>query len=83
MSNYVAFHRGKQKTLAYLKMRELEDRLSANAFIRVHKSFIVAIKQIASLDNNEIILKNRAERIPLGSNYKDSFLLKMKEKLFF
>ncbi len=30
MSNYVAFHRGTQKTLAYLTLKELEERLPGN-----------------------------------------------------
>lgn len=44
MNNYVAFHRGPQKTLAYLTMKELEDRLPNSQFMRVHKSYIVALR---------------------------------------
>ncbi|OJW31497.1 MAG: hypothetical protein BGO54_13625 [Sphingobacteriales bacterium 46-32] len=81
MNNYVAFHRGQQKTLAYLTMKELEERLPNSQFMRVHKSYIVALKQISSMENNELILKKLPKRIPIGANYKDAFMERMKNKL--
>lgn len=81
MNNYVAFHRGKTKTLAYLTMKELEDRLPASQFMRVHKSYIVAIKEIALMENNELILKKTSKHIPIGANYKEAFMEKMKNRL--
>jgi two-component system, LytTR family, response regulator len=81
MNNYIAFHRGNQKTLAYLTMKELEERLPSNGFMRVHKSFIVALKQISSMENNELVLKKSKNRIPIGANYKDIFLKRMEQKL--
>lgn len=81
MNNYVAFYRGKQKTLAYLNLKELEERLPASQFMRVHKSFIVALKQISFMENNELILKNIPVKIPIGANYREAFLEKMRSKL--
>ncbi|WP_419802290.1 LytR/AlgR family response regulator transcription factor [Mucilaginibacter sp.] len=81
MSNYIFFHRGTQKTLVYLTIKELEVRLPAFQFIRVQKSYIVAIKQIMAIENGSLILKGRTERIPLGNNYKEAFMEKMKFKL--
>ncbi len=77
MNNYIAFHRGKEKILAYSTMKEVEDRLPKNLFMRVHKSYIVALKQIATVENSQLLMKNRAEKIPLGSNYKDLFMQRM------
>jgi DNA-binding LytR/AlgR family response regulator len=81
MSNYIAFHRGTQKTLAYLTLRELEERLPDVQFIRVHKSYIIAIREISFMEHNELILKKSKQRIPIGANYKEAFLTKMKDKL--
>lgn len=81
MNNYVAFHRGPQKTLAYLTMKELEERLPSGQFMRVHKSYIVALKQISLMENNELILKKLPKRIPIGANYKEAFMERMKDKL--
>ncbi|OLE62926.1 MAG: DNA-binding response regulator, partial [Bacteroidetes bacterium 13_1_20CM_4_60_6] len=41
MKNYVAIHSGGRKTLVYTSMKEIEDRLPAKHFLRVHKSFII------------------------------------------
>ena len=42
---------------------------------------IVALKQISSMENNELILKKVAQRIPIGANYKEVFMERMKSKL--
>lgn len=79
MSNYVAYHCGAKKTLCYQTLKDAEDKLRSNTFIRVHKSYIVAIKQIIAIENNEIILKNATVKIPIGISYKESFLKKMNQ----
>jgi two-component system, LytTR family, response regulator len=81
MNNYIAFHRGSQKTIVYLSMKDLEERLPTCNFMRIHKSYIVALKQISSIENNELILKKTAAKIPIGSNYKDIFMKRMEQKL--
>jgi DNA-binding LytR/AlgR family response regulator len=81
MNNYIAFHRGPQKTLVYLTLKELEERLPTSNFMRIHKSYIVALKQISSMENNELVLKKSGGRIPIGANYKDIFMKRMEQKL--
>lgn len=81
MNNYVSFVCIDDKTLAYLTLRELEDRLPPCNFIRVHKSYIVSIKGIKAIDNSEILIKKEDARVPIGANYKESFLERMREKL--
>jgi len=74
MSNYIAFYRGTSKTLVYSSMKEIEEHLPPKKFMRIHKSFIISINKIASVDNNCILLKNRAEQIPLSNTYRDAFM---------
>jgi DNA-binding LytR/AlgR family response regulator len=81
MGNYVTFHRGTQTTMVYLTMKEIEERLPVSQFMRVHKSYIVALKQISSMENNELILKKPLKRIPIGANYKEAFMERMRGKL--
>ncbi len=81
MSNYVCIHSLPRKVIAYLSLKDLEDRLPASNFVRVHRSYIVAIKQILTLCNNELILKKSEVRVPIGANYKEAFLEKLKDKL--
>lgn len=82
LGNYVSFGiiAGEQMP-AYLKLKDLETNLPSQLFMRVHRSFIVALSQIAGIDQGEIILKANERRIPIGANYKELFLERMKNKL--
>lgn len=81
MGNYVAFHRGKEKIMAYLTMKDIEERLPASQFMRVHKSFIVSLKLITSVEHGELVLRDSPDRIPLSSTYKQAFMDRMKTRL--
>ena len=70
MKNYVAIHRGGQKTLVHTSMIELEERLPKKQFIRVHKSFIIPISRITGIEGNLVRLKNVTAEILIGENYK-------------
>src|ERR1700754_110712 len=69
LQNYVAIYttRGKFLTLLYLK--NIEQNLDNKAFIRVHKSYIVPIARIDSIDGNEIRIAEH--RVPVSRNYRE------------
>jgi DNA-binding LytR/AlgR family response regulator len=79
--NYVAIHHGGHITMALLNMKDLDERLPAQHFMRVQRSFIVPIRKINGIENNMVLLKEYRMEIPLGENYKVTFLQKMKDKL--
>ncbi len=81
LNNYVSFHRISGKTIAYLTLKELEARLPQSQFIRIHKSYIVSVRQITTLENNSVRLRGSTVSIPLGGQFKEAFYNKMKEKL--
>jgi DNA-binding LytR/AlgR family response regulator len=53
-------------------MNELEKTLPSRHFIRVHKSYIIALKHIRSIYGNTIELGKAT--IPIGINYKESVM---------
>lgn len=81
MKNYVAFHHNGIRTLALLAMKDVEKHLPKNQFIRVQKSFIIALNRITSIDGNRVILKGISAEILIGETYRKDFLDKMREKL--
>lgn len=81
MKNYVAIHHGSEKTMVLLPMKELEERLPAANFMRVHKSFIVSLSYITMIEGNTISVRNRNEKIPVGEAYRERFMETMREKL--
>ena len=81
MKNYVAIHCGGSKTMVLATMKEIEERLPARHFLRVHKSFIVCIDRIAGIEGNRVLLKNVKADIMIGESYKEELMEKVKGKL--
>jgi two-component system LytT family response regulator len=71
---YVRLHIEGSSTITTLfRLKNMETTLPAESFLRVHRSYIVNIKRIASYTKGRIFLDN-GEYIPLGDNYKERFL---------
>lgn len=81
LKNYVAFHHNGTKTMALLNMKDLDERLPARHFMRVSRSFIVALRKISGVEGNLVRLKDIKAEIVLGETYRAAFLDKMKGKL--
>lgn len=54
------------------KISSLLEKISTEQFIQVHKSFIVAIEHINSLEGNRILIGNNT--IPIGKMYKSNII---------
>jgi len=68
LDDYLKIYIQDQKTLvARMTMKTILEKLPANKFIRVHRSFIVAIDRIQAL-RSKTVLVDRLE-IPLGGSY--------------
>lgn len=80
MKNYVAIHRGSQKTLVYTSMKDLEERLSSKKFIRVQKSFIIPVAKITGIEGNLVRLKDVSAEILIGESYKSDLMELIKNK---
>lgn len=81
MKNYVAIYHNGVKTLALLNMKDLEERLPAKHFIRIHRSFIIALNRITAIEGNTVLLRGVKEPILLGETYRAAFLERMKGKM--
>lgn len=75
MGEYVRiFTEGEDKpVMTLLSMKKIEERLPAHQFMRVHRSYIVNLQKITEISRLRIIFDNNVY-IPVGDNYKDSFL---------
>ncbi|HVF80725.1 MAG TPA: LytTR family DNA-binding domain-containing protein [Flavisolibacter sp.] len=81
MKNYVAIHRGVQKTLVFTSMKELEERLPHKQFLRVQKSFIIPIAKITGIEGNLLRIKNVTAEIQIGENYKADLMDIIRNKM--
>lgn len=81
MKNYVSIVHQHQKTLTLLNMKDLENRLPAKYFMRIHKSYIVALNAITAIEQDEVFLKSYKENIYVGESYKKQLMEIFRNKL--
>lgn len=58
--------------LSLMSMKNLEDMLPANRFVRVHRSFIVQPEKIKVIERGRIVFDKKY--IPISDNYKQKFM---------
>jgi DNA-binding LytR/AlgR family response regulator len=77
--NYCALHTTRGKFLTLSTIHALEERLPAERFLRIQKSYIVSIDKITSVNPVEVTLGE--QRIPVGKNYRESVQALVDKKL--
>ena len=79
MKDYLKIHTPEYKLVTHQTMNEMEKLLISKQFIRVHKSYIVAVPYIRSIYGNSIEVEKTT--IPIGSSYKDNVMNLVGRKL--
>lgn len=80
MRDYRCLVTRKGKVLATLTFTELESLLPKQSFARIHKSYMVNIKHIESIERHRI--KIQGDLLPISDSYRESFygLIKFRQK---
>jgi DNA-binding LytR/AlgR family response regulator len=55
-------------------MKDIEKKLENGDFIRVHRSFIVRIDKIQTIENHTVVLEEIKKVIPIGGSYREELL---------
>lgn len=71
LKDYVAIHTDSGKIISLQVMKKMEEFLPSAYFIRVHRSFIVALDRIRKVERNRLFVAGR--EIPIGETYKHAF----------
>jgi two-component system, LytTR family, response regulator LytT len=73
MREYVRIHLLSSKpVMSLMSMKLLEEKLPTLYFMRVHRSFIVNLRQITTIERGRIIF-DKDTYIPVGEQYKEQF----------
>jgi two-component system, LytTR family, response regulator len=59
-----------------MSLKAIEEKLDANDFIRVHKSYIVNARMIVSIRKGLVLLASH--QVPLSDNYRESVIRKLR-----
>jgi DNA-binding LytR/AlgR family response regulator len=78
LQNYVTIYTRKGKYVTLLYLKNVEENLNRQSFIRVHKSYIVSVSKIEAIENNDILIQSA--RIPISRNYRDEVIDKVINK---
>lgn len=70
--NYAVFHLRDKKIISRHTTQQLLELLPQQDFLRVHKSYIVALRHIDIVEPGQITIQNKA--IPVAKNYRDAVL---------
>lgn len=69
--NYLTLHTKNKKIMILLTMVEIGKILPSHLFVRIHKSFIVALKHIEIIEKARVIVNKKV--IPVGITYREHF----------
>lgn len=69
LGDYMVVHTKEKSHTLHTTMKDIESKLPAGKFLRVHRSYIVGVDHIASIEDNTIIIGKKF--IPIGANYND------------
>lgn len=75
--DYVRLFTSKNVELKLKTMKEMEESLPKKYFVRIHRSYLINISEIESVDMTKVILKGIKDAIPIGSKYRDLFFKKI------
>lgn len=77
-NNYVLFHFRQRRLIAYITFRGIEEQLPSHHFIKVHKSFMVALDKIDSIDGEQIRIGEH--HIPISRTMRDEVMERIVNK---
>lgn len=76
LKDYVKIYTTDNKyTLTLISLIKLENMLSSKGFSRIHRSYIINIKHVKSIQKNKVLIADK--RIPISESYKASFFEKI------
>jgi DNA-binding LytR/AlgR family response regulator len=77
LRNYVQFICIQDKVITLQNLKDLEESLPTDRFMRIHRSFIINLDQIIEISGNSVLI--HGERLPIGNSYRAAFFEKIQK----
>ncbi len=81
MANYITLYTTDRKLIVYLTMKGIQEKLPADKFLQVHKSYIVNVDEIKNIEGNMLSINNT--KISIGASFYDDVMDKILKGKFF
>jgi DNA-binding LytR/AlgR family response regulator len=72
LKDYILIHTTIRKIITLLSLSRMMEKLPEPDFLRVHRSFIVPVSKIESVERNRILIQK--QEIPIGDLYREELL---------
>jgi two-component system, LytTR family, response regulator len=80
MKNYIGINtKDGEKIMTLINMKDFEEALPKDDFVRVHKSYLISIDSITAIEGNNAILGGLT--VPIGRTYKETVTKLFVEKV--
>lgn len=71
LKDYISIYTKTERIITLQNMKKMEETLPSAQFIRVHKSYIISLDKIESIERSRITICSKM--IPVGDTYRDEF----------
>lgn len=72
LKDYVSIYTTTERILTLQTMKKMEEMLPSNRFVRVHKSYIVSLEKIETIERQRIFIGKNT--IPVGDSFQKDFM---------
>ena len=78
LKDYISIFTKTERVVTLQHMKKMEESLPERRFIRVHRSYIISLDKIESIERSRIQIADKI--IPIGDTYRDSFFKRIDDK---
>ena len=71
LKDYISIFTKSERVITLQNMKKMEETLPKGEFIRVHKSYIISLDKVESIERSRIAIAGKI--IPIGDTYRDEF----------
>jgi len=78
LKDYISIFTKNERVITLQNMKKMEETLPSTQFIRVHKSYIISLDKIESIERSRISICSKV--IPIGDTYREEFFKRIDNK---
>lgn len=78
LKDYISIYTGDERIITLQNLKKIDSMLPNKRFVRVHKSYIVAVDKINSIERGKISIGEK--QIPIGDTYRDLFYKRIENR---
>ena len=78
LKDYISIFTKNERVITLQNMKKMEETLPSTQFIRVHKSYIISLDKIESIERSRISICSKI--IPIGDTYREEFFKRIDNK---